>query len=111
VGPVGTFNSCVHDQLRDLIHFIDEGPARGFPSGSYKEVLGRPFPTGVIWWTSSAKTEKIVEKIIYPPMVAPTAVTWNMYATGGTAVAETLTDFISYTGIFEVSRIRKLDPC
>jgi hypothetical protein len=98
----------VHETLRQLIHFIDEGPGHGFPSGALKEVLGRPFPTGVIWWTSTGKIAKYVEKQISLPGVAPTQITWNMYATGGTAIAQTMTDRITYTGIFEVSRIRSL---
>jgi len=99
-----------HETLRQLIHFVDDGPAHGFPSGAFKLILGRPFPTGVNWYKDSSQTELLLEKIIYPPLIQPTAITWRIYATGGTAVAQSLTDFISYTGPFEASRIRSIDP-
>jgi hypothetical protein len=41
------------------------------------------------------------------PGVAPTVITWNMYATGGILV-QTISDAITYSGIFEVSRIRSI---
>jgi hypothetical protein len=56
-------------------------------------------------------TKKILEKIYYAPLVTPTAVRWNLYATGGTSIVETITDFIVYTGVFEAYRIRSIDPC
>lgn len=71
---------------------------------------GIPFPTAITWYENVTKAAKIVEKHISFPLIAPTSVTWRVYATGGTSVAQTLVDSIVYTGIFEVSRTRALDP-
>ncbi len=106
-GDAGSLNPNDHQTLRQLIHFIDGGPGAGFPSGAYRETSGVPFPTGITWWTSASKTEKLVEKLISMPLIAPTAVTWNMFATGG-ALVQSLTDHYVYTGVFEVSRLRSI---
>lgn len=98
-----------HKTLRQLIHFIDHGPAGGFTSGAFKETLpSGPFPTSVIWWTSAAKTAKIVEKTITWTGSNPTTIQWKMYDTDGTTVLETVTDAISYTGPFENTRTRTI---
>jgi len=81
-----SFSSGQHKSLRQLIHFIDNGPAEGFISGAYREILPTesPFPTSVIWWESSAKTEKIVEKIYtYNDNKTVSQVQWKMYDTDG----------------------------
>lgn len=104
-----------HKVLRQLIHFIDEGPAEGFASGAYKEVLptGNPFPTSIIWWESSGKTQKIVEKLITrsggaATNVKPTPIKWKVYDTDGTTVLWTITDAIVYSGIVESTRTRTI---
>jgi hypothetical protein len=100
-----------HKILRHLIHFIDEGPAGGFASGAFKEVLpaADPFPTQIIWWESSSKLQKIVEKIITRNAnQTPATVQWKMYDTSGVTVLVTVTDTISYSGIFELSRTRSI---
>jgi hypothetical protein len=104
-----------HKTLRQLIHFIDDGPAEGFTSGAYKETLpsGDPFPTSIIWWESSSKLKKIVEKTITrsgggATNVTPTPVVWKMYDTDGSTVLCTVTDAISYSGVFETSRTRTI---
>lgn len=99
-----------HEALRQLIHFINEGPASGFASGAYKEILptADPFPTSVIWYTSSAKTNKIVEKTYtYNSNKTPATVTWKMYDASGVLLA-TVTDTIAYNGVFEVNRTRTI---
>lgn len=104
-----------HDALRSLIHFIDDGPAEGFATGAYKETLpaGSPFPTSIIWWESSSKLKKIVEKTITrsgggATPVAPTPIVWEMYDTDGSTVLVTVTDTIAYSGVFETSRTRAI---
>ena len=37
-----------HKVLRDLIHFIDDGPADGYASGAYRETEAVVFPTWMI---------------------------------------------------------------
>ena len=62
VAGAGGITVAGHKALQDLIHFIDDGPADGWASGSFKELLpaANPFPTQEIWWTTSGKTHKIV---------------------------------------------------
>ena len=98
-----------HRDVRQLIHFIDSGPALGFASGAFQETLGIPFPTSVIWWESAAKLEKIVElTITRNANQTPATEEWKMYDTDGSTVLETVTDTISYSGIFESSRTRTI---
>jgi hypothetical protein len=99
-----------HEKLRQLIHFINEGPASGFVSGAYKEILpvAAPFPTSVIWYADSSKTNKIVEKlIIYNSNKTPHTITWKMYDSFDVLLA-TIIDTIAYNGIFEVNRVRTI---
>lgn len=98
-----------HKALRNLIHFISDGPADGFLTGAYKETLpsANPFPTSLTWWTSVAKTAKIVERLItYNSNKTVLTDQWKMYATDGTTVLVTVTDTPAYTGVFETSRVR-----
>ena len=98
-----------HKALRQLIHFIDSGPADGFVSGAYHETLSGPFPTSYIWWTSAAKTAKIVElTLTRNSNKTPATEEWKMYDTDGTTVLVTVTDTISYSGIFETTRTRTI---
>lgn len=100
-----------HRTIRQLIHFIDEGPAEGFATGAYREVLpaADPFPTSFIWWTSAAKTAKILEETItYNGNYTVDTDTWEMYALDGTTVLATVVDTVSYSGVFETSRLRSI---
>ena len=94
-----------HKAVRQLIHFINDGPAEGFTSGAYKEVLptGSVFPTSIIWWESSSKLKKIVEKTITrsgggATNVFPTPVVWKIYDTDGSTVLATVSDAVTYSG-------------
>lgn len=98
-----------HKVLRQLIHFIEDGPAEGFASGAYKETTpAGPFPTSEIWWESSSKLKKIVS--LDTTWTGPniTQEVWKIYSTDGSTVLATVTDAISYTGIFESSRTRTI---
>lgn len=99
-----------HKTLRQLIHFIDDGPAEGFASGAYKETLpaGSPFPTSEIWYESSAKLKKIVELTTTWSGPLITQEEWKMYDTDGSSLLATVTDSIGYSGIFETSRTRTI---
>jgi hypothetical protein len=103
------FTEAQHEALRQLIHFIDNGPAKGFASGAYRETTGTVFPTAVIWWESSSKRNKIVEKLITWTGAMPTRIQWKMYDTKGT-VRAIVTDTISYyfSGPFEAHRTRTI---
>lgn len=111
VGGGGGVSEAQHRVLRHLIHFIDSGPAEGFVSGAYREMLpsASAFPTSEIWWTSAAKTHKIVElTITRNGNKTPATEEWKMYDTDGTTVLATVTDTLSYTGVFETSRTRAI---
>lgn len=98
-----------HEVLRQLIHFIDDGPAEGFPSGSYKETTpSGPFPTSEIWWESSAKLKKIVSLDTTWTGATITQEVWKIYDTDGSTVLATVTDVIAYSGVFEATRTRTI---
>lgn len=107
----GGISEAGHKVLRQLIHLAEEGgPWEGFASGAYYETLpsADPFPTSFIWWTSAAKTEKIVEEqLVYNSNKTIATDTWKVYAVGG-ALLFTVTDTIAYTGVFETSRTRTI---
>lgn len=97
-----------HKALRQLIHFIDGGPAEGFSSGAYREMTGTTFPTAIIWYDSSGPgKKKIVEKLISWSGVLPSTITWKVYDESETLLA-TVIDTISYSGVFETSRSRSI---
>lgn len=106
----GGISEAQHRTLRQLIHFISDGPAEGFASGAYKEILpaADPFPTSITWWESSSKLKKIVERLITWTGALPTTDQWKIYDTDGTTVLWIVTDTISYTGVFETSRTRAI---
>jgi len=102
-----------HKTLRQLIHFIDEGPAEGFVSGAFKEIVGGLFPTSVIWYDDATKAKKLVEKVIArsgggATNLKPTPIVWKVYDTDGSTVLATVSDAIAYSGVLEVSRVRTI---
>lgn len=117
---VGLFNprgsagisETTHRTLRQLIHLAEEGgPFEGFASGAYQETLpaADPFPTSIIWWTDNTKVDKIVEETItYNSNKTIATDEWKVYDTDGSTVLATVTDTISYTGVFETSRTRTI---
>jgi hypothetical protein len=108
---VSVFTPLQHRVLRQLIHFIDEGPAEGFPTGAVKEILpaAAPFPTTVIWWEDPAKTKRIVDKIITRnPNQSPATIQWRMYDVDGSTVLATVLDTLTYSGPFVLTRSRAI---
>jgi len=97
-----------HKILRQLIHFIDGGPAEGFASGAYRETTGTVFPTAIIWWETSGKLKKIVSKELTWSGAFPSTIVWKVYDTDGATVLATVTDTFSYSGPFETSRTRTI---
>lgn len=110
VDPAGLTQRATDTDLRENSRLSGgDGPYEGFASGAYQEFLpaGDPFPTSMTWWTSSAKTSKILQM----------AITWNanhtvattittMYDVDGVTVLSTVTDTYGYSGIFLTSRTR-----
>lgn len=111
LGTGGTgVSETTHKTLRQLIHFIDEGPAEGFASGAYREQLpsGSIFPTSIIWWESSSKVGKIVERTLTWTGVNVTTDEWKVYDTDGSTLLATVSDSISYSGVVETTRTRTI---
>lgn len=97
-----------HSALRQLIHFIDDGPAEGFVSGAFKELLpeGNIFPTTITWYESSDKSQKIVERTITWSGARIVTDHWEMFDTDGTTLLAYVTDSYVYSGImpYQVTR-------
>lgn len=107
----GGISAEQHKTLRQLIHFLDDGPGEGFASGAYHEILpsGDPFPTSETWWESAAKLKRIVDlTITRNANKTPATEAWRMYDTDGSTVLATVTDTIAYSGVFETSRTRTI---
>jgi len=106
-GLTGTgLTEAQHKVLLNLIHFIDEGPAEGFATGATKTVTGTVFPTQVLW--KRADATKLVEQNITWTGSKPTTVEWKIYAADGSTVLATVTDAITYSGVFETGRTRTI---
>lgn len=100
--------SLTHETLRQLIHFIDNGPAEGFASGAYRENTGTVFPTAITWYDQAGVgKKKIVEKLITWTGAFPTTIAWKVYDASETLLA-TVSDSISYSGPFETHRTRTI---
>lgn len=99
-----------HKALRQLIHFIEDGPAEGFASGAFKQTAGTVFPTAEIWYVvgSTPPAGKIVELLTTWTGPVITQEIWKMYDVDGSTVLVTVTDTITYSGLFETSRTRTI---
>lgn len=108
IGGTSGISEAQHKALRQLIHFIDNGPAEGFATGAYREMTGTVFPTAIIWYDQAGVgKKKIVEKLVTWTGVIPTTITWKIYDAAETLLA-TVTDTVSYSGVFETSRTRAI---
>ena len=106
--PVGGgISPTQHKSLRDLIHFIDDGPADGFASGSFKQTFySGALIASEIWWESAALIRRIVDLDITYTGSLPTTEVWRMYDADGVTVLVTLTDVVTYSGALEQTRTR-----
>lgn len=108
VSPV-LFTAQQHKTLRQLIHLADGqgGPFEGFASGAYRTTIGGAFPTLITWYDSPAMANKYVDKTVtYTGSRQVNSVQWRVYDTDGSTVLATVTDTLSYSTFFEVSRVR-----
>jgi len=106
----GGLTETAHKALRQLIHFIEDGPAEGFASGAFKQTTGTVFPTAEIWYVvgSTPPAGKIVELLTTWTGPKITQEVWKMYDVDGSTVLVTVTDTISYSGLFETTRTRTI---
>lgn len=95
---------------RRAILFINDGPVEGWSSGLYKQILpsANPFPTSMIWWESVAMLKKVVEVDVTYSGPFPVTEVLKVYDVDGSTVIKTVTDSITYSGAFEVSRTRSI---
>jgi hypothetical protein len=108
-GGGGGLTPDQHETLRQLIHFIDEGPGHGFAATAYKVSLptGSPFPTSMTWYLDAGFTIKLVDKLVtYDARHFPIILAWRMYASDGVTIIHTVTDNITYSSAFESTRTR-----
>jgi hypothetical protein len=99
----GGISENQHPTLLQLIHFLDEGPAEGFGSAA-KTVTGSVFPTQTLWRRSD--NSKLVQQDVVWSGAVPTTVVWRIFAADGVSVLATVTDTITYAGVFETGRTR-----
>ena len=108
----GYLTAQEHPLLRDLVHFIEEGPGNGFASNAVRitSPSGSPFPTNITWYLDQTLTTKLIEKlIIYTSNQVPSTITWNLYDYDGITIKHSITDTYTYTNnVFESSRIRSI---
>ena len=97
-----------HKALRQLIHFIDSGPAEGAVSGAYETTnWDGVFDTSQIWWTHDDK--KILEKTLTWSGVVCSQIVWKLYHPDGVTVLVTVTDDYTYVNlVFESRRTRTI---
>lgn len=95
-----------HHTLSHLIHLAScGGPFAGYGT-VVKETGPMPFPTASIWWSSPAKTRKIVDlEITRNDQQLPIQEVWRAYDGSGNVI-ETATDSITLSGPFEIERTR-----
>jgi hypothetical protein len=89
-----------HKTLRQLIHFLDDGPGDGFSTNPYFEPKNGagPWNYGGVWWESSLKLKKLAEKTVNRNAnKTPSTVIWMVYAADGSLLI-TATDTYAYTG-------------
>lgn len=101
--------SQVHEILRELVHLDDSNGPRGqyWSTGLVSDTHNSPFPTASIWWTDSSRTQKVVECLVTRnSRRLPVTIQWKAYLSDGITVAESYTDTITYSGVFETSRTR-----
>lgn len=111
-GGGGGITPFEHETLRQLIHFVDNGPGDGFASGAVRitNPPGDPFPTSITWYLDATQTTKLVEKlIVYNSSQSPTTITWHMYDFDGVTIVHTVVDSFTYiNGVFETKRVRAI---
>lgn len=98
----GGISEAQHKALRHLIHLVDTGgPWDGFSTSPYWESKSGtgPWNHGGIWWESSSKSKKIVEKTINRNSnKTPSTIVWVAYDTDGSTALVTATDTYAYSG-------------
>jgi hypothetical protein len=97
-----------HELLRQFVHLANDGPYDGF-SGCVRDMGPIPFPTSSVWFTDNTRTKKIIETyVIYNSNMTPATTQYKIYDIDGVTALTTMTDTMSYNGVFEISKTRTL---
>lgn len=77
---------------------------------TYREIDGFPFPQSISWYQDNTKVVILTQKeFIYTTSVVPAQVVFRLFdGTPLNNVVRTITDTISYNGIFETHRTRTI---
>lgn len=105
---VSGITASQHAALRTLNHWAAEGPFESY-SGAYLETLPAAalFPTDWIWWVSNAKAAKLMdETVTYNSNLTVATQRRRVYDADGSTVSLTVTDTMTYSGVFELTRTR-----
>lgn len=104
---IGGLTETGHKVLRQLIHWIPDGPGDGFSTSPYKEIVwSGAFKDSEIWWESSDKLKKLFEHTMTWTGVNKTGEIWTLYKTDGSSPHARATDAITYSGVFPQTRTR-----
>jgi len=91
-------------RLESFLWLLTLGPTL---NGAFRETTGGVFPSSVIWWDTPAKAKKIASlTITRNANQTPNTEALTAYDTDGVTPVITLTDTITYAGVFETSRVR-----
>jgi len=106
----GGLTESQHKALRQLIHFLPDGPGPGWGSGpNYKETTYDGLkPTAEVWWETSSKSKKIFSVDTTYTGIKPSTETFKVYDTDGSTVLAQAVDAITYSGLLETSRTRTI---
>lgn len=107
VASPGGLTPATHETLRQLIHFLDDGPGAGFLSGAVKVTgYSGALVTSEVWYEDGTLTTRYVDLAVTYVGALPSVEVWRMYAPDGVTVTATLTDVIAYSGALETQRTR-----
>lgn len=103
----GGLTPTTHETLRQLIHFLDDGPGAGFLSGAVKLTgYNGALVTSEVWYEDGTLTTRYVDLAVTYVGALPSVEVWRIYASDGVTITATLTDVIAYAGALETQRTR-----
>lgn len=103
----GGLTEEAHKALRQLIHWLPDGPGDGFSTSPFKKsTWSGIFKTAEVWWESSDMLKKIFEHTMTWTGINKTGEVWTLYKTDGTSPHVRATDVITFNGVFEDTRTR-----
>lgn len=103
----GGLTEASHKVLRQLIHFLADGPGDNFSTAPHKETTWSGVKiTDEVWYESVSKAKKLTELVTTWTGIKITQEELTVYDTDGTSWLVKATDAITYTGLKETGRTR-----